>query len=103
MGWRGRRGGRTGFWPGRGPYGYLPPWQRRGSYGYGRGVGYGYGRGLGYGYWGDSYNPWLCQRFPWLPRWWWAQPAAQGYRAPYTGYGYPRRPYPSYTTPYTVY
>ncbi len=33
-GWRGRGGGR---WPGRGPFSYLPPWQRPGWL-YGRGA-----------------------------------------------------------------
>ena len=35
MGWR--RRGRSGFWPGRGPFSYLPPWQRPGWL-YGRGA-----------------------------------------------------------------
>lgn len=35
MGWRGR--GRSGPWPGRGPFSYLPPWQRPGWL-YGRGA-----------------------------------------------------------------
>jgi len=67
----GRRGW-TGPWPGRGPFSYLPPWQRPGwIYG---------GFGRGFGWW--SGNPYMCARFPWLPRWWWANPA-------YTyGYGY---------------
>jgi len=52
----------------------MPPWQRPGwVYGYGRGYGRGYG--LGYGYTGD---PAKCARFPWLPRWWWANPDYQG-------------------------
>jgi hypothetical protein len=76
MGWRGRGGGRSGPWPGRGPFNYLPPWQRpEWLYGYGRGAGYSYWRGRGYigrGY--GSYSPYVCQRFPWLPRWWWANP-----------------------------
>jgi flagellar capping protein FliD len=59
MGWRKRA------WPGRGPYSYLPPWERPGwAYG-----GRGYGRG-----WGIT-DPRVCGRFPWLPRWWWADPA----------------------------
>ena len=37
MGWRGRGGGRAGLWPGRGPFSYLPPWQRPGWL-YGRGA-----------------------------------------------------------------
>ncbi len=35
MGWR--RGGRSGFWPGRGPFIHLPRWQRPGWL-YGRGA-----------------------------------------------------------------
>jgi hypothetical protein len=35
--------------------------------GYGRGYGY---YGVGYG----STSPYSCVRFPWLPRWWWADP-----------------------------
>jgi len=93
MGWRGRRGGRTGFWSDRGTH--LPGWPRWGQLS-------GYGRRLGYGY-GRAYDPWVCQRFPWLPRWWWAQPAVQGYRTPATGYGYPRWPYPGYAAPYPGY
>ncbi len=70
MGYRGRRG----RYPGNGPFRDLPPWQRPGwVYGYGRGFGRGYG--LGYGYTGD---PTKCARFPWLPRWWWANPDYQG-------------------------
>jgi hypothetical protein len=50
-------------WPGRGPFSHLPPWQRPGrAYG-----GRGYGRGLGA-------DPRVCARFPYLPRWWWADP-----------------------------
>ena len=39
MGWRGQGGGggRAGPWPGRGPFSYLPPWQRPGWL-YGRGA-----------------------------------------------------------------
>lgn len=39
MGWRGRGrgGGMSGPWPGRGPFSYLPPWQRPGWV-YGRGA-----------------------------------------------------------------
>ncbi len=41
MGWgwrgRGRSGGWVGPWPGRGPFSYLPPWQRPGWL-YGRGA-----------------------------------------------------------------
>ncbi|MCK4582926.1 DUF5320 domain-containing protein [Candidatus Bathyarchaeota archaeon] len=78
MGWRGRGGGR-GRWPGRGLYGYG----RGFGYGpgYGRGLGYGYGGfgyGRGMGYYGRGYgytgDPSKCVRFPWMTRWWWADP-----------------------------
>lgn len=66
MGYRGRRG----RYPGNGPFRNLPPWQRPGwLYGYGRGRGY--GRGYSYT------SPYTCARFPWLPRWWWADPNYQ--------------------------
>jgi hypothetical protein len=59
MGWR--RRAYYNQWPGRGPFSYLPPWQRPGrTYG-----GRGYGRGW-------NVDPRVCGRFPWLPRWWWA-------------------------------
>jgi len=44
-------------------YPYWPPY----SPGWGRGWRGGWGPGWGYG-WGR------CFRFPWLPRWWWADP-----------------------------
>jgi hypothetical protein len=77
MGYRGRRG----RYPGNGPFRNLPPYQRPGwLYGYGRGMGYGRGYGYygagygrGYGYYGST-SPYSCARFPWLPRWWWADP-----------------------------
>lgn len=55
MGWRGGFGGRKGWfgpWPGRGPFSFLPPWQRPGFGGwvnprFGPGMGFGFGRGLG--------------------------------------------------------
>jgi len=40
MGWRGR--GWAGPWPGRGPFSYLPPWQRPCWL---------FGRGFGRGWW----------------------------------------------------
>jgi hypothetical protein len=78
MGYRGRRG----RYPGNGPFRDLPPWQRPGWV-YGRGRGY----GMGY-YTGD---PTKCARFPWLPRWWWANPDYQGTAPPAT-YGAPVTP-----------
>ena len=59
-------GGRRGRYPGNGPFRDLPPWQRPGWV-------YGYGAGRGY-----STDPTKCARFPWLPRWWWANPEYQG-------------------------
>jgi hypothetical protein len=78
FGWGGR--GWSGPWPGRGPFSYLPPWQRPGWL-------FGFGRGLGW-----RWNPWACARFPWLPRWWWAYTSIYGY--PYATY--PQYPYPGY-------
>ncbi len=97
MGWRGRE--RSGPWPGAGPFSQLPPWQRPGwIYGYGRGMGL--GRGVGYGYLG-TYNPWVCQRFPWLPRWWWASTYHRAHGIPPSfGYGYRyMSPFPIDPTP----
>ena len=39
------------------------------------GLGWGWGRGRGRG-WGSGwgYGRGRCFRFPWLPRWWWADP-----------------------------
>ena len=62
MGYRGRRG----RYPGNGPFRDLPPWQRPGWV-------YGYGAGRGY-----AADPTSCARFPWLPRWWWANPEYKG-------------------------
>ena len=92
MGWR-RGGGWTGPWPGRGPFSYLPPWQRPGWI-------YGGGFGRGFGRWGG--NPYVCARFPWLPRWWWANPAYTygfGYRYTYP-YSYAYSGYPGSAYPY---
>lgn len=89
MGWRGgfgRRGGWFGPWPGRGPFNFLPPWQRPGWL-FGRGScwrlfgpgmfgaygypgffgyqGYGFGGPLGYSY--PPYlgaSPYAYRRYP---------------------------------------
>lgn len=71
MGWRGRSRGR---YPGRGPFSNLPPWERPGWI-------YGYGRGSGYP--ASTVDPTVCQRFPWLPRWWWADPDAASRAVPF--------------------
>jgi len=54
--------GRRGYYPGNGPFRGLPPYQR---------PGFVYG-GRGRGFWGS--DPTRCARFPWLSRWWWANP-----------------------------
>ena len=56
------RYGRRNRYPGNGPFSDLPPYQR---------PGYLY-RGQGRGFAGI--DPTKCARFPWLPRWWWANP-----------------------------
>jgi len=58
MGYRGRGCGRN--YLGNGPFRDLPPWQRPGWI-YGAGAG-----AMG------TTDPYTCQRFPWLPRRWWA-------------------------------
>jgi len=60
-GWRGRGGGWAGPWPGRGPFSYLPPWQRPGWL---------FGRGWCWWLWCYPYNPWVRAKFPWLSKWW---------------------------------
>ncbi len=67
MGYRGRGSGR--IYPGNGPFRDLPPWQRPGGV---------YGAGRGYA----SGDPYACQRFPWLPRGWWADPNSQSVYLP---------------------
>jgi hypothetical protein len=57
------RYGRRNRYPGNGPFRDVPPYQRPGFL-------YGGGRG----YWGA--DPTRCARFPWLQRWWWANPEA---------------------------
>ncbi len=66
MGYRGR--GR-GAYPGNGPFSDLSPLQR---------PGWVYGGGRGYA----SGDPYMCQRFPGLPRGWWADPSYQGVYPP---------------------
>ncbi|MEM2212483.1 MAG: hypothetical protein QXK12_08820 [Candidatus Nezhaarchaeales archaeon] len=67
-GWRGM-GGWIGPWPGRGPFSYLPPWQRP-CWIFGRGW-----------CWRLPGYPWAyAAYFPWAPRWW-AYP-------PYAFYGW---------------
>ncbi|MGQ9723406.1 MAG: hypothetical protein ACUVXA_19040 [Candidatus Jordarchaeum sp.] len=89
-GWIGRHGGWAGPWPGRGPFSHLPPWQRPGWL-------FGFGRGFGRGWWWGA-NPYVCARFPWLPRWWWAYPQ-YGYGFPYASYDVGYR----YGLPYMIY
>jgi hypothetical protein len=58
MSYRGR--GYDMYYPGNGPFRDLPPWQRPGWL---------YGTGSGATAVTDSHT---CQKFPWLPRRWWA-------------------------------
>jgi len=60
---------------------------------------FGFERGLGRGF-GWQGNPYVCARFPWLPRWWWANPSIYGSQS--YGYGYPEYGYPSYGYPYAA-
>jgi len=64
MGYRERGYGR--FYPGNGPFRDLPPWERPGWL---------YGTGVDGAVTADPYS---CQRFPWLPRRWWASPSLTG-------------------------
>jgi hypothetical protein len=79
----------------------VPRGRGRGGFGigYGRGFGIGYGRGLGF-------NPYsFCRVFPWLPRWWWANPqyqnsmyfTSQSPSYPTYRYNTPAFSYPQYT------
>ena len=66
--------GWTGPWPGRGPFSYLPPWQRPGWI---------FGRGA-------------CWWFFWPYAWWWTYPWYSYAWYPYAWYGYPFYWYPRY-------
>ncbi|RLF02533.1 MAG: hypothetical protein DRK00_09905 [Thermoprotei archaeon] len=91
-GWGGGRRGWAGPWPGRGPFSYLPPWQRPGWL---------FGRGacwwlLGYpGWWyGWAYPrpplPWMGYGYPY-----WRPPTYYQYPLPYAApWYYPYWPYP---------
>ena len=59
------RYGRRSRYPGNGPFRDLPPYQRPGFL---------YGE-RGQGFWGT--DPTRCARFPWLQRWWWANPETE--------------------------
>jgi hypothetical protein len=78
--YRGGRGRGNRMWPGNGPFSNLPPWQRPGWV-------------YGGGYNVAGYDPSTCRRFPWLPRWWWANPEyTNPYPAPSAG-GQVQQPY----------
>ncbi|MEM3385925.1 MAG: hypothetical protein QXE78_10420 [Nitrososphaeria archaeon] len=71
MSWRGFRG-RYGMWPGRGPFSYLPPWQRPGWL-FGRGACWWFLQNFYmYGY---PFYPSVLTRtlymIPYLPRYYW--------------------------------
>ncbi|RLG59072.1 hypothetical protein DRN86_04800 [Candidatus Geothermarchaeota archaeon] len=79
MGWGWGRGrGWLGPWPGRGPFSYLPPWQRPGWL---------FGRGA----------CWWLFGAPWLYTWYrfpYAYFAPYPYSFAFTPYYYPYYPYP---------
>ncbi|MCS7374255.1 MAG: hypothetical protein NDF53_04645 [archaeon GB-1867-097] len=78
MGWGGRRGGWIGPWPGRGPFSYLPPWQRPGWL---------FGRG----------SCWWLFGAPWGARWYYPWFPSYGYGFyPYYAWYNPWLMYPSY-------
>jgi len=76
---------------------------------------FGWGRGFGRGF-GWRGNPYVCARFPWLPRWWWTGmygpitpfTTAPGtsytpyYAPPYSTYGTPTAAMPSMMYPYAM-
>ncbi len=63
-GWRGGRGGWRGPWPGRGPFSYLPPWQRPGWL-FGRGACW-WLFGGPWGYWARGWYPYPSP-YPYAP------------------------------------
>jgi hypothetical protein len=66
MGFRNRGGGWAGPWPGRGPFSYLPPWERPGRlYGFGQV----FDKRRSY-----LYSSWAYARFPWLSKRGWPYP-----------------------------
>ena len=86
FGWgrgRGWGGGWAGPWPGRGPFSYLPPWQRPGWI---------FGRGACWYLFG---NPWMYRYgysyYPYYPTPYFVPPYPYYYPTPY--YYYPWRPY----------
>ncbi len=97
MGWRrgysSGRGTRMGPWPGRGPFSYLPPWDRPGWYGRGRGGGRGMCR-------------WFFSQYPQEMLGYAPYQRYQNYGMPYSpyvgnrGYPYYRPSVPSYGYPY---
>jgi len=65
------RYGRRNRYPGNGPFSDLPPYERPGNL---------YGGGRGRRFVGE--DPTRCARFPWMPRWWWANPDMESPTAP---------------------
>jgi len=81
-GWgRGRRGGFMGPWPGRGPFSFLPPWQRPGWL-FGRGACWWlFGNPFMYSMYGNPYYSLGYQYFtPWFN---YAMPFRFPFYAPY--------------------
>jgi len=85
-GWRGGRGGWMGPWPGRGPFSYLPPWQRPGWL---------FGRGACW--WLFGYPWWLYYRTPMIYPFTYYYPFPYYWQFPYYPFPYMRSwyyPYP---------
>ena len=94
-GWRGGGWGWWSPWPGRGPFSYLPPWQRPGWL---------FGRGacwwlFGPYAWSMWANPWYWYArywaYPWPWYWYWGLYMTP-YAYPWSFYGYPYIAYPWY-------
>jgi len=84
-GWKGTSwGGWTGPWPGRGPFSYLPPWQRPGWL-FGRGACWWLFGPYTWGMWGPWYGYARHWTYPWPSPWYWSP-----FMSPYTFPWYPR-------------
>ena len=79
------RGGWLGPWPGRGPFSYLPPWQRPGWV-FGRGACWSLFGMPGWMYWG-YWRPWYVPWYPWGYGSW-LRPPTYYYPSPWPAYPY---------------
>lgn len=96
-GW-GKGGGWGSPWRGRGPFSYLPPWQRPGwLFGFGRGWGRGFGRGFRRWLWA---YPWYGYPMPYAAYGAGQMPYGWGYGHPWSTYAMPSYAYPPVAYPY---